>query len=229
MSPQALLSVSQAAGAASTTSDVRHRRGLWPVSVLVLLGLVGGCQSIPPTPQNDPDGNLRQKVLKRQDTYETRGRLSLTTPEATNQASFTLNVDDEDLALQLSGPFGIGAVKLEDMDGQGRIISAKHGDIALQNTEEELTALLGYPVPLNAIRFWALGLAEPGKPAQRTMATDGRLLSVLEQGGWRVEYQQYKSVPIPGRDDEFSVELPRKVVLSSPEVRILMVFRHWRF
>ncbi len=195
----------------------------------LLLCLLSACQTVPPTAENDLDGKLRQKILKREVSYATKGRLSLTTLEATNQASFTLNVDNKDLVLQLSGPFGVGAVRLEVIDGQGRVISARHGDIKLQNTQEELTALLGYPVPLDAIRFWALGLAEPGKPAQRTMMANGRLLSALEQGRWRVEFQQYQTVQLHRGEDQYSVELPRKVQLSSPEVRILMVFRHWRF
>lgn len=168
-------------------------------------------------------------MLSQQDSFETTGRLSLTVPSETNQASFGLNVERQDLVLQLSGPLGIGAIRLEVIDGQGRLISGRHGDIALQNTQDDLTALLGYPVPLEAIRYWALGLPQPGTPDQRRMTADGHRLLELDQQGWRVEFREYRSVSLGSGGSASRVDLPRKVLLTSPDVRILMVFRDWRF
>lgn len=198
--------------------------------VLCALALaLTGCPSLPPAPEGDLTWPQRQRLLSAEDSFATSGRLSLTVPEQTSQASFDLAVEPGDLALQLSGPLGFGAMRLEVRDGQGRLISSRHGDIALQNTEEELTALLGYPVPLEAIRYWALGLPQPGRPARQEWSPDGLRLSVLEQAGWRVEFQNYRAVSVPGSPGGSRVDLPRKVLLTGPDVRILMVFRDWRF
>ncbi len=199
------------------------------LAVLSVLATLAGCPSLPPAQDGELTWPQRQRILNQQTSFETTGRLSLTVPSETNQASFALNVDQQDLALQLSGPFGIGAIRLEVMDGQGRLISARHGDVALRDTEEDLAALLGYPVPLNAIRYWALGLPQPGYPASQSMTEDGRRLAALEQQGWRVEFKDYRSVLLRENDPESPIYLPRKVLLSGPDVRILMVFRDWHF
>ncbi len=213
----------------SVRSATRGYSGIERILLLGALGALAGCPSVPPPQDAEPGWPERQRLLSRVTAFETTGRLSLTVPSETNQASFALSVDHEDLALQLSGPFGIGAVRLEVTDGQGRLISARHGDVALQNTGEDLAALLGYPVPLDAIRYWALGLPQPGFPASQSLSDDGRRLAVLEQQGWRVDFQDYRSVELREADLENPLKLPRKVVLSGPDVRILMVFRDWRF
>ncbi|MFK8028650.1 MAG: lipoprotein insertase outer membrane protein LolB [Gammaproteobacteria bacterium] len=204
-----------------------QKQGWWLLLVILGAGL-GGCQTVPQSGSELgwPD---REKLLRRQTSFETTGRLSLTVPSTTNQASFALSVDKRDLGLKLSGPFGIGAIRLEVTDGKGRLISAKHGNIALDNTEEDLLELLGYPVPLNAIRYWALGLPQPKVPSERTYSDDWRLLKTLDQQGWKVKFESYRAVALDPDKPDVQIELPRKVRLEGPDVSILMVFRHWRF
>lgn len=200
-----------------------RRRRLLPC---VLLLALAGCQTVPP-PGEDPTWSERKRYLGAIDTYETAGKMSLTTPAGSEQASFTLNVDSPDLALQLSGPFGIGAIRLEILDGEGRLVSARHGEVVFTDTERELTELLGYPVPLDAIRYWALGLPEPSAPHAQGMTDDGRRLAILEQRGWRVNYETYRTVQFDPKKPESRLHMPRKVRLIGPDVTILMVFRKY--
>ncbi|MEM7082554.1 MAG: lipoprotein insertase outer membrane protein LolB [Pseudomonadota bacterium] len=210
---------------------VSRRRwyGWLTVGVVLLLG-AGGCQSLPADPDTPLSYAQRARLLDSLAAYEASGRLSFTTQTERQSASFSLVVDGKTQRLQLSGPFGVGAVRIETANGRGRLISARHGDIVLDNVERELNNLLGYPVPIDAIRYWALGLPQPGVPADPVRAEAGRLLQTLTQAGWRVEFEQYQPVYVEAsvsNRPRSRVDMPRKVRLHSADVRILMVFRDW--
>jgi len=52
------------------------------------------------------------------------------------------------------------------------------------------------------------------------MERDAARLAALDQGGWHIEYRDYRLYR--------GLELPRKVDLEGPGVRIRLVFRHWK-
>jgi outer membrane biogenesis lipoprotein LolB len=68
-----------------------------------------------------------------------------------------------------------------------------------------------------------VGAPRPGSPGARLVRADaaaGGHIDVLEQDGWQVRYDQY-------RDFDGWI-LPRKLELTSPDVRVRMVIRDWR-
>ena len=63
---------------------------------------------------------------------------------------------------------------------------------------------LGFAPPLDALRYWLLGLPAPGD-AQESRSPGGQLLSLTQQG-WLVEYQEYQ----PQHAAAGTVSLPRR-------------------
>ena len=45
----------------------------------------------------------------------------------------------------------------------------------------------GFDPPLDSLRYWVLGVPEPGHPAQESLDALQRLAS-LEQDGWQIQY-----------------------------------------
>ena len=79
---------------------------------------------------------------------------------------------------------------------------------------------LGWYVPVAGLRYWLTGRPGPGFIDHREVDLSGRLLR-LEQDGWQVAFQRYMSI------DEM-IELPRKLELSNPRLRVRLVIDQWQ-
>ena len=82
---------------------------------------------------------------------------------------------------------------------------------------------LGFAPPLEALRYWLLGLQAPGADALEQRNPDGQLLW-LTQLGWRVEYQEFGPQPIAtGR-----IALPKRLSATREDLRLRVVIDRWR-
>jgi outer membrane lipoprotein LolB len=83
---------------------------------------------------------------------------------------------------------------------------------------DELEARLGAPVPAGRLRFWMLGIAAPG--AHEWQAGTDQDARILEQDGWRIDYQQYS--------DEPGARMPVRMRASSGATRVRIVVDQWQ-
>jgi outer membrane lipoprotein LolB len=90
--------------------------------------------------------------------------------------------------------------------------------VTADSSRELLTAAIGWSAPVESLRYWVLGLPDPAARDDHELDPWGRLLR-LQQDGWLVEYGQYVVVG--------AIELPRRVTLTHPEVRIRLVIDQW--
>jgi len=75
-------------------------------------------------------------------------------------------------------------------------------------------------IPVDSLRFWALGIPHPAYPA--TVEFDGAgLLATLEQQGWRVAIDQYR--PAGGQAGH------RRLTALSEQGKVVMVIDDWAF
>jgi len=104
-------------------------------------------------------------------------------------------------------------------DGSNLSIVTSHGD-RLDNdaARAELASKLGFDPPLQSLRYWILGVPEPGQPAQESLDAQQRL-SALQQDGWQIQYTDYMSV-----GGEW---LPSKLTLQRQGVRLRLVVDGW--
>lgn len=130
------------------------------------------------------------------------------------QASLSWREKDAAAEVHLAGPLGVGAVVLEQTPQGVSLNGATPSDAVMAQIQERL----GFTPPLDSLRFWLLGVPDPGAPfvLVRNEADRARQLT---QAGWTIDYDRY--LPVNGD------VLPAHVVLSREGIRVRIVADHW--
>ena len=130
------------------------------------------------------------------------------------QASLSWNQDEDVSDAHLAGPLGVGAQVLR-LSPAGLLVNGAPADAAAL---EALQARVGFELPLRELRYWLLGVPEPGAPA--TLELNGMDRAAhLEQAGWNVDFERYMVV--------VGDRLPQRLVLTHAAVRVRIVIDHW--
>jgi outer membrane lipoprotein LolB len=119
--------------------------------------------------------------------------------------------------IRVSGPLGSGAVQARGHLGEVEIRTARE-TVVTREPEALLQQSLGWSLPLERLRYWALGLPYPDTPATVIYDSAGRL-QLLEQDGWRLEYAEY------GFYQHY--ELPRRFTLDNGDDHFRVVVDAW--
>jgi len=132
--------------------------------------------------------------------------------------SFDWAQDGETSRLDLRGPLGAGALRvtvapgaLSMADGAGRALDAEAAGA-------DLRARLGGDLPWGQLRFWMLGVPDPGQAAvvEDHGAAPWR---TVEQGGWRLTYDSF--VVVEG------LKLPRRFAAERDGMRVRVIVDAW--
>lgn len=161
--------------------------------LLFAASLLAGCLPAPaPAPAADPAEvaaawHARQAALADRDRFLLLGRLAVKGGGLSGQLRW--QQEGAGYRLRLAGPLGAGALKIE---GDGRETHIQGRDIDLVTTEPEqvLAARTGWMLPLAALRWWVLGLPEPGEPADLQLDDQGRLTGLVQRG-WTLRFDSY--------------------------------------
>lgn len=121
--------------------------------------------------------------------------------------------------LRISGPFGQGAVDIA-LNEQGIRITRSDGASEVSDQPEQLLRTqLGIAVPLSALRYWMLGVPEPGQPY--TSKFDGMgYLRGLGQLGWEIIYERYVA--------EGDWIVPEKMRVTKADMTLKLIIDQWR-
>jgi len=206
--------------------------------VAMLAVALSGCVSTPSIPPvGDPAAVWEKRVedLSNIDAWEVKGKLAVKTHKRGGQANMLWKRDGEDHNINLYGPLGGGRVVLSrDRDG-ATLRDNKKRTYHATTAEELLYRVAGWQVPFKAMRYWVLGVPNPGQESEQSVDDWGRLQN-LKQAGWEVEFTEYRE--FEGR------ELPRKFHMKalpgqqpivedefkeSDQVRVRVIINRWRF
>lgn len=127
--------------------------------------------------------------------------------------------------ITLSSPLGQDIAQLDGGPGGVQWRSADAADTA-QDGETLLYRRLGLRLPVSGLRFWVLGLPDPGVPvAQQDRQLDGLgRLTRLRQSGWDIEFRRYAVVD--------GMDLPDKLFLTTQTdgtaIEVRVVVEQWR-
>lgn len=187
---------------------------------ILLLGL-SGCATVPveaPTPTGA--GTLAQhtEALAALEAWRMRGRAAVSTPEQAGTVALDWRQQGMSYDVELRAPWGAGTVKV-DGGPDGVMLRTSRGVQEFASEPRELlrrhTAL---DLPLEALRYWLLGLPEPDEPADPDVDSRG-LLSELRQHGWRIRYLDY---------GEFkSFALPTRLYLTGEGIEVRIAVQEW--
>ena len=196
------------------------RKVLWATIAVML----ASCRTVPvhetpgPGPGLTQSWEVRRPQLQARERFALKGRVAVATGSDGFNARLRWTQDGKQTHMSLDGPLGAGGVQVTS-DGSAVSIVTSRGD-RLENdaARAELTNRLGFDPPIDSLRYWVLGVPDPGHPAQESLDSQQRL-ATLEQDGWQILYTDYMSV-----GGEW---LPSKLTLQRQGVRLRLVVDGW--
>jgi outer membrane lipoprotein LolB len=185
------------------------RRAVAVCTLLALAGCAGPLRAPDLGSAPDPETLVQ---------WTASGRLAVAAGGAGGSGAFTWVQDGPTSRLDLRGPLGTGALRivaapgtLAIEDGAGRALDADAARAHLQ-------AQLGADLPWTELRFWMLGLAAPGLPAQLTEA-DSTPWRIIEQSGWRIAYGAFTAAQ--------GLTLPQRFTVQREAVMVKVIVDAW--
>jgi outer membrane lipoprotein LolB len=223
---------------------MRPRRSA--AAALAALAL-SGCANLP----LGSDGlsyDERRVRLEAVEAWESRGRLAVDTGERGGQASFRWTQSGDALELTVRGPFGGGVLQVTGTPRELTVTTRGETRVLL-DPETELSALLGWWLPVGSLHAWLLGLPDRAFPENTELGAEGTLRA-LEQRLWRIDYVSYQlgsgepgsDRPQPGSSEQGSTDaagaqpsgadagllVPRRIDLMHGDLHVRLTIDDWQ-
>jgi len=200
-------------------STARLAALLVPSVVLVSCASLPGA---PPAPGIDPElvWSTQRQRLQEVRAWDLSGRISVTGPDGSWSARIQWTQREDAYDIYFMTPLGQRMALLEGGHDGVTLRFPDREPVQAATAEELLQTSFGWSAPVAALRYWILGTPEPRQSAATRLDGRGRLQQ-LEQDGWRIEYPQYAAVSAAVG------ELPRKLNLDGPPLRIRLVVDSW--
>jgi outer membrane lipoprotein LolB len=166
----------------------------------------------------------RRATLKSVGSWEMRGRLAVDTGDGGFQGSFSWRQQDDVLDLAVRGPLRQGVLQVAG-EPDALTVTARGETHTLRDPEAELSALLGWWLPVGSLPHWLLGFPDRDFRAATEPGADGTL-SAIEQRLWRVAYPTYQLAELAGTGS--GVLVPRRIDLAHGELTLRLTIDEWR-
>ncbi len=190
------------------------------IIVLVSVALLGGCVAGRDKMGESVDANWleRRDELRAIEDWKVEGRLGLQAGRDGYNGTLSWEQFGEEVDFRFRGPFGFGGFRIHGDMERLRLKTTTGEELLLDDPEADMQARFGWSIPVYSMRFWMVGVSDPGEPASE-IVDNGGLLTALEQHGWSITYDGYR--------EHEGLLLPRKVVMERADVRIRMVADKW--
>ena len=166
------------------------------------------------------DWDTRVQVLGQLDEWTFKGRIAVKAGDDGFNGKINWAQQGDAFNTTVGGPLGVGTVRIEG-DGRGIVLTDKDGETTvLVDAELDLQMRYGWTIPVASLRYWALGIPDPARPATTDFDDDGRLVR-LQQNTWTVEFPRYQ--------EGGGQPTPRILTATNPDTRVRMVIDHWVF
>jgi outer membrane lipoprotein LolB len=202
------------------------RAGARALALAAVLALLSACRTAPPPapaivgPGDDAPWPEQRAALAKLDRYNLTGRVAV----AANGQGFTASLRYEQQpaqsSLALDGPLGIGGLRVALAGEDLRIETSRGEKLDGLAAREELERRLGFPLPLDEMRWWLLGLPAPGsEPTARYDIVTNEMTRFV-QDGW--------SVTIEKRMPALGFALPQRLTAEREGARMKLVVERWQ-
>ena len=166
------------------------------------------------------DWDARQQVLAGLDEWEFSGRIAVKTASDGFNGKLRWLQERDAFEATASGPLGAGAVRIEG-DGGSVVLTDKDGiRTELEDAELEFRLRYGWTIPVQSLRYWALGVPDPAAPADTVIDEAGQLTS-LRQRDWSVTFSRYA--------DGGGQMMPKVLTAQNADTRVRLVIDYWIF
>jgi outer membrane lipoprotein LolB len=194
-------------------------RFLW---LIFFLPILHACSSVglkEPGVENRPAYQQRAGLLSAAETWGLVGKISLDDGDRGGSGKLRWNVEPGQSELNFHGAMGRGAWRLQSGPESALLQMADGTEQSAANVNELIAENVGWPVPLDALHWWARGLAAPGPAENEEIGPDGLLVS-LNQFGWQVNFTRYSAVK--------GIDLPVRLNAKRNDYRVKLAISRWR-
>lgn len=196
--------------------------------LFILLSLcifMTACATIPSRPILQPITATSNAWLSQQQQinlisdWTVRGRIAVQMTQQGGSASIFWKQQDQDYAIELFGPLGVGAVYLNGMPGQIVLTSSKGEHLQAATPEILIQRALGWNLPVTNLKYWIRGIPVQGQTKTTQFNNLGQL-SQLQQDGWTINYLSYFTVK--------NVFLPQQILLQGQGLVVKIFIDNWQ-
>ena len=151
--------------------------------------------------------------------WQVDGRTAISSDQGSGKLALRWNQDGAHFDIRLMSFLGQQQARLDGVNGGlTRLLRPDQPPVQADNEDAMMQEALGWSLPLSGLRYWVLGMPQPGFALRKSVDDLGRLIW-LEQDGWHIDYTSYQAV------DGFS--LPRKLRLKHGDLSARLVIDAW--
>lgn len=188
------------------------------VCAALALGACSTLQGVAPAGAEDQAAWQRHRAeLAKLDDWSFSGRVGFVNGKDSGSGSLDWQQQAGITTLDFHGPLGAGAVHMEGDASALHVQTSRGDDFVTTDPEYDLAVRLHQPLPVLSLRYWVLGIPDPGEDFTEQSA--GGELKSLDQRGWHVVYQEYAQV--------HGHALPVRLTLERNAVRIKVAVSDW--
>ncbi len=194
------------------------------IRLLLTLGLallLSGCAqqlTAPKTPLPTYTWSQRLAVLSKIHSWNLKGAISIRDSKGANMGSFTWRQKNAAYHISISGPLGIGGIKITGGPGKVTLRKSAKEVYTASNPEQLMQQRLGWQFPLRNLTYWVRGIPAPGIPAQKKMGANMQLVA-LKQQGWQINFSRYQRIG--------NITLPSKLDLFNARLQVRIIIKNW--
>lgn len=167
------------------------------------------------------DWDRRSTVLGQIDQFDFNGRIAVKAGGDGFNGKLRWHQEESDFQATVSGPLGIGTVRIAGDDNVVEVTDKDGVTTVLADVESDLYYRYGWTIPVESLRYWALGIPDPRVPAETAFGEAGEL-TALTQRGWTVTISRY-------REAGGGQEMPRLLNATNSETNVRLVIDRWIF
>jgi outer membrane lipoprotein LolB len=158
--------------------------------------------------------SMRVQGLQHANVWTLEGRAAVAAGTQGWQASLDWRQSAGSSELHLAGPLGFGAQVIKQTPNGLSINGAAPSAATLAQLQDRL----GFELPIDALRYWLLGVPDPNDTFD-LQRNDQDRAQHLVQAGWSIDYDRYMAAS--------GDVLPAHIVLTRDDVRVRIVVDHW--
>lgn len=193
-----------------------------PLSILIifLVSVISGCANLHPVPLTSPQlsWKQRQQQLQNLNHWTLRGSISITYGNKSDIASFDWQQVAATYLINIRAPLNLSSARIEGNATQVVLWQSTTQKITARTPESLISKQFGWNLPISNLKYWIRSLPAPGK-TDKIQLDDLHHLAVLHQQGWVITYSNYQLVN--------GTDLPEKIEIQRPQLKIKLVIRTW--
>ena len=180
--------------------------------------LVGGCAHL----RSAEDGlNFEERRTRLLETpsWRMNGRIVVNTGAQAFQGRFRWRQSEEEVELSINNPLGMNVLRVSGPP-ERLTVRARGETWELADPEPELSAMLGWWIPVRSLNAWLLGYADPDFGADQQLSPTRTELRTLDQRLWRLTYESYRL--------HEGFLLPRRIDLEHGALELRVIVDGWQ-